>query len=114
MVNKHIIIIAGSATRECVDHNSWADPNVSECRTIELLKLRRQARLLSESVQNDSNTRAARTRRMRTDPVEMLLSITADTHDIINTPVPILPNDIHVILDILREVLEYVYVATCS
>ena len=110
MVNKHIIIITGSATRECVDRNSWTDPNVSDCRTIELLRLQRQARRLSESVQNDSDTRTAR----MTDPVEMLLSITADTHDIINTTAPILPNDIPVILDILREVLEYVYVATCS
>ena len=72
--------------------------------TIELLILQRQARDLSDCVQSNSATRTAMCR----DPVETLLSITADTHDIINTTIPILPNDIPVILDILRGVLKYV------
>ena len=45
---------------------------------------------------------------MADDPVEILLNITADTHDIINTTIPILPNDIPIILDILKAVLKYV------
>ena len=94
------------ATRECVDGNSWAAPNVSQCRTIELLRLRRQARNLANTVQNNSDTMARRN--MADDPVEILLNITADTHDVINTTIPILPNDIPIILDILKEVLEYV------
>ena len=46
---------------------------------------------------------------MADDPVEILLNITADTRDVINTTIPILPNDIPIILDILKEVLEYEY-----
>ena len=76
--------------------------------TIELQILRRQARHLSNCVQSNSDTRTVMCRMTNPGPVETLLSITADTHDIINTTVPILPNDIPVILDILRAVLEYV------
>ena len=94
------------ATRECIDGKSWTAPNVSQCRSIELLRLRRQARNLANTVQNNSNTTTRRN--MADDPAEMLLNITADTRDVINTTIPILPNDIPIILDILKEVLEYV------
>ena len=75
--------------------------------TIELMRLQRQARNLSNTVQNNSNTTTGRN--MADDPVEMLLNITADTRDVMNTTTPILPNDIPIILDILKEVLKYEY-----
>lgn len=95
----------GHATRECGNNNSWETPNVSQCRTIELIRLQAQARNLSNTLQqNDQKSMA-----MKNDTVEnleMLLSITADTNNVINSTYPILPSDIRSVVDILRSVLN--------
>lgn len=106
MIHAHPHI--GNATRECVNNNSWETPNVSQCRTIELIRLQAQARNLSNSSQQNGQKSMA----MKNDTVEnleMLLSITADTNNVINSTYPILPSDICSVVNILRNVLKYVY-----
>ena len=91
----------GNITRECVGNNSWAAPNVSQCRNTELMTLQTQARNLLQTFNVTTNF------------PQLLISITAEIRDMINTTIPILPNDISVIINILETILRYVCLQIC-
>ena len=72
-------------------------------RTIDLVKLRRRTRnLLDTTMQNGVNN----------STINMLLNITSETDSVTNTRTPLEPSDIPIILDILQDVIEYVYILT--
>ena len=84
---------------ECANRTSSSMSN----RTIDLLKLRRRTRnLLDTTVQNGVNN----------STINMLLNITSETDSVTNTSTPLEPNDILITLDILQDVLKYVYIFT--
>ena len=44
---------------------------------------------------------------------KLLISVATETRDIINTTIPVLPNDISVIIDILDAILNTIYMYVC-
>ena len=92
----------GNITRACVGNKRWAAPNVSQCNNTILMILQTQARKLLNAVTFNSTTVIF---------PRLLISLTVEMRDILNTTrtVPILPNDISVIINILETVLKYVY-----
>ena len=84
---------------ECANRTSSSMSN----RTMDLGKLRRRIRnLLDTTVQNSVNN----------STINMLLNITSETDSVTNTSTPLEPNDILITLDILQDVLKYVYIFT--
>ena len=85
-----MIKYVGFATRACIGKNSWGTPNVSQCRNMMLIRIQ------TENLKTIDRKR-----------VLMELSfITATVRRIINTTIPILPNDIPVIVNILETTLK--------
>ena len=86
----------GNITRACVGNKMWAAPDVSQCNNTVLMILQTEATKLLNAVTSNSTT-------------EMLISLTTEMRNIINTTPTILPNDISVIISILENILRYVY-----
>ena len=82
---------------ECANRTS------SDNRTMGLKNLRQRIQNLSDTtVQNGVNS----------STINMLLNITSETDSVTNTSTPLEPNDILITLDILQDVLKYVYIFT--
>ena len=98
-------IQTGLTTRACIGTNSWAAPNVSQCKTIELMNLQDQARNLLSTVKTIKTTKSLH---QHFNVLDTLISITVVLKTTINTTIPLLPNDIPVIVNILETILKYV------
>ena len=96
------------ATRKCVGEDVWASPNVSQCQTIEQIRLMMRALELLDLV---NNTFVADDRDMTVMfmPVE-IIDITNELNEITDTNVlqPLLPNDISSSAEILNIIITYV------
>ena len=84
----------GNATRVCVGKDSWGTPNVSQCRSMVLIKI------LTEDL--EPIVAAERLPRV----FRQLVPITEAVRTTINTTNPILPNDIPIIMNILETILK--------
>ena len=93
----------GFATRVCVSERQWGAPNVSECQTVEQIRLLMRAEELNELV-NDIFTSDDRDL-TQTFEAEIIVGITDDLADITNTTQPILPNDVNSASETLNIVL---------
>ena len=56
-------------------------------------------RLLSDVISNNTTSNFS----------QLLISVATETRDMIDTTIPVLPNDISVIIKILETILRYVY-----
>ena len=90
----------GNITRRCDANNSWALPNVSQCNNTRLMVLRTQVKRLLSAVMSNTTT---------SNFFELLISVATEIRNMIDTTIPVLPNDIPVIINILRTILKYVY-----
>ena len=97
------MICIGFATRVCVSERQWGAPNVSECQTVEQIRLLMRAEELDQLV-NDIFTAEDRDL-TQTFESEVIVEITDDLADITNTTQPILPNDVNSATETLNIVL---------
>ena len=65
---------------------------------------------LRQRIQNLSDTTVQNG--VNNSTINMLLNITSETDSVTNTSTPLEPNDILITLDILQDVLKYVYIFT--
>ena len=98
-----ILTCIGFATRLCVSERQWGAPNVSECQTVEQIRLLMRAEELDELV-NAIFTSDDRDL-TQTFESEVIVEITDDLADITNTTQPILPNDVSSASETLNIVL---------
>jgi len=87
--------ISGIAYRRCLQNIQWGEPDVSECRTPELVELEMEAESL---LKDDGNIEESVT-------PETVIGITDDLRNILDTLQPISPNDISFIINILDTVI---------
>ena len=85
-------MLLGIATRQCDQNGDWEAPNVTECRTVEQIRLEMRAEVLSALVVNmfvgDDR-----------DLTEVFMpqvveDIADELNEITNTSTPLLPNDV--------------------
>ena len=84
--------ISGFAFRQCNQNGDWESPNVSQCQTVEQIRLQARAEELNTLVQNtfvgDSRILT------ETFMPEVVVDIANDLNEITNTSSPLLPNDV--------------------
>ena len=95
---------AGFARRTCISERMWGAPNVSQCQTVEQIRLRMRAEELSDLVNNvfESEDRDL----TQTFEPEIIVDITEDLEAVTNTSQPILPNDLTSASETLNIVLQ--------
>ena len=86
-----LYIISGLATRKCLEDNKWDDPDVTQCRRVEQIRLENRAKQLFEIVQGRESDERDQTQPFET---EVLENIADELDDIVAIEQPILPNDI--------------------
>ncbi|XP_065911114.1 adhesion G protein-coupled receptor L3-like [Dysidea avara] len=93
----------GLASRRCDGDDQWASPNVSQCQTIEQIRLRMRAEELRSLV---NNIFIAENRDMTVMFIpEDVVDITTELDEITTTTQPILPNDISSSAEALDTIL---------
>ena len=84
--------IVGLATRLCVGVDEWADPDISDCTTIEQIRLGAQIREIERIIANMfSNETRDLTERFES---QVVMNIARELNMVTNTSVPLVPNDI--------------------
>ena len=84
-----IRIYIGSTTRACIGKSIWGTPNVSQCKNMILIRIQTEdLKTIDKCV------------------FRQLLDITNTVRSTINTTIPILPNDIPIIVNILETILK--------
>ena len=82
----------GIATRRCGQNGDWESPDVSECQTVEQIRLEMRAEELNNLV---ANTFVDEDRDLtQTFMPEVVVDIADELNDITNTSTPLLPNDV--------------------
>ena len=86
------VCILGIATRQCNQNGEWEAPDVSECRTVEQIRLEMRAEELNTLVENVfvSDDRDFTEVFMP----EVVVDIADELNEITNTSTPLLPNDV--------------------
>lgn len=99
-----MILYTGFATRFCVSARQWGAPNVSQCQTVEQIRLLERAEELNDLVENifTSENRDL----TETFEPEIIVEITNDLESITNISRPILPNDVTSATETLTLVLS--------
>ena len=87
--------ILGGAYRKCLQNVQWGEPDVSECRTPEVVQLEMEAESLL-TVDGDVGESVTS---------ETVIDITDELSSILNTSQPIFPNDLSSITNILDVVI---------
>lgn len=95
--------LVGFAQRACIGDREWGTPNVSQCQTVEQIRLRMRAEELSDLVENVFSSED-RDLTQAFEP-EIIVDITEDLEAITNTSQPILPNDVTSASETLNLVL---------
>ena len=99
---------AGSVTRRCINNNTWAPLNLSQCRTTKFTVFQNQIYEILEYFNATDDCNCTVESSINTDKLfDTLEIVTSGIIDTINTTIPILPNDIPVIVDILEAILRY-------
>ena len=84
--------LSGIATRQCNQDGDWETPNVTECRTVEQIRLETRAINLNTLV---ASTFVQDDRDLTEDFMpEVVVEIADELNEIINTSTPLLPNDV--------------------
>lgn len=96
----------GFANRLCIGDDQWGAPNVSQCQTVEQIRLLMRAEELNTLVDNIFNSDDRDLTQMF-EP-EIIVDITSDLEDITNTTQPVLPNDVTSATETLTIVLTWV------
>ena len=82
----------GISTRQCNQDGDWETPNVSQCRTVEQIRLEMRAEELNTLV---ANTFLADDRDLTVVFMpEVVEEIADELNEITNTSTPLLPNDV--------------------
>ena len=82
----------GFAYRQCDQNGDWQSPNVSQCQTVEQIRLQERAKELSTLVENtfvDDNRDLT-----QVFMPEVVVDIANELNEITNTTTPLLPNDV--------------------
>ena len=96
--------VIGYATRHCLNNGQWGSPNVSECRTVEQIRLEMRTEELFRVVKN----RFVNEDRDLTQPFipETFVDIVNEQQEISNTTQPLLPNDLSSTANTLDHIIE--------
>ena len=87
-----IIHTLGIATRQCNQIGDWETPNVSQCRTVEQIRLEMRAEELNTLI---ANMFVGDDRDLTEDFMpEVVEDIANELNEITNTSTPLLPNDV--------------------
>lgn len=86
------VCIQGIATRQCDQYGDWESPDVSECQTVEQIRLEMRAEELNDLVTNVfvDDDRDLTENFMP----EIIVEIADDLNNITDTSAPLLPNDV--------------------
>ena len=85
-------VFLGFATRQCNENGDWEDPDVSECQTVEQIRLNMRAEVLNNLVLNmfvDEDRDLT-----QTFMPEIVVELADELNEITNTTTPLLPNDV--------------------
>ena len=96
--------VSGFATRRCLDPGQWGSPNVSQCRTVEQIRLEMRAEELVNLVDNifvDDDRDFT-----ETFMPEIVEDIANELQEITNTTQPLLPNDVSSAANTLDAIIE--------
>ena len=86
------VLIQGIATRQCDENGDWGSPNVSQCQTVEQIRLEMRAEELNDLVEHafvDEDRDLT-----ETFMPEVVVDIADELNEITNTSTPLLPNDV--------------------
>ena len=84
--------LLGIATRQCDENGEWENPNVTQCRTVEQIRLEMRAEEINNLVQN---TFVGDDRDLtETFMPEIVVDVANELNEITNTTTPLLPNDV--------------------
>ena len=99
--------ILGLASRLCDgDPAKWQDPNVENCSTVEITKIREEVNILRAifaAMQNLNNSNHTLT----VEP-EDLQTITEELVANTNRSIAVLPNDLENVISIVEDIIKYV------
>ena len=88
----YIHVHLGIATRQCDQNGDWEAPDISNCQTVEQIRLQMRAEQLNTLVENmfvDDDRDLT-----QTFMPEVVVDIADELNDITNTSTPLLPNDV--------------------
>ena len=101
----------GNAIRTCINNNTWAPLDLSQCRTTKFTLFQDQVdEILVYFSATDNCNCTVESSVNTTKLFDILEIVTSGIIDTINATIPILPNDIPVIVNILETILKYVAV----
>jgi len=103
LVHISTINLLGLATRRCIGDGEWASPNVSQCQTVEQIRLMERATELNNLVNNIF--RADERDLTQMFMPEVVVEIADDLGAITNSTQPILPRDVTSTADTLNVVI---------
>ena len=87
-----LYILLGIATRHCDENGDWEAPNVTQCRTVEQIRLEMRAEELNALV---ANMFVGDDRDLTENFMpEVVVNIADELNEITNTETPLLPNDV--------------------
>ena len=85
--------ILGLASRQCIDTDVWADPDVSNCTTVEQIRLGSQIRDVERIVANIiSNDTRDLTERFDS---QLVVNVAVELRIVTNISTPLVPNDVN-------------------
>ena len=87
-----LYILLGIATRQCGENGDWEAPDVTQCRTVEQIRLEMRAEELNALV---ANMFVGDDRDLTENFMpEVVVDIADELNEITNTSAPLLPNDV--------------------
>ena len=96
--------LLGIATRQCNQDGDWEAPNVTECRTVEQIRLEMRAEELNTLV---ASTFVGDDRDLTEDFMpEVVVDIADELNEITNTSTPLLPNDVTTTANTLNIIIS--------
>jgi len=95
---------AGLASRECDDNGVWADPDVSDCTTVEQTRLASQITDVQRVVANIlSNETRDLTERFES---QLVIDIVSELYVVTNSSSPLVPNDVNQTDQTLQSIVK--------
>jgi len=88
----NIALLVGFATRQCSGNHTWDSPDVSQCRTVEQIRLETRAEELVQIIEGRFSTNDRDLTQMFMP--EFVVDIADELQEITDTTLPLLPNDL--------------------
>jgi len=103
-LSAYAVHFTGLAARKCVGIDKWTDPDVSNCITIEQIRLRSQIKNVEHIVDNilSNNTRDL-TERFDS---QLIVKIAGELNIATNTLIPLFPNDVIQTVNTLKSIVK--------